>query len=269
MLYAQGKGLYYVQLEDDIIAKEDYYEAMKTFISQQTSNRWFILEFSQLGFIGKMFRSSDLPLVAEFFLMFHKDKPIDWLLDHILWVKVCHPEKDQKHCSEQKAQLKLTYKPSLFQHVGLHSSLNGKLQHLKDRDFGNQKLYRPHRNPEASLGSSLKHYQEHSLHRAYHGQDFFWALTPVQGDYILFNFTQPANISGYFFRSGNIQTSADKFYDTTVEVRPSSRSEDLVYDSSAPDEGFIVIGKYRRHDASSSHSNSRGALRRHRSKCPS
>ena len=26
--------------------------------------------------------------------MFHKDKPIDWLLDHLLWVKVCSPEKD-------------------------------------------------------------------------------------------------------------------------------------------------------------------------------
>lgn len=26
--------------------------------------------------------------------MFYKEKPIDWLLDHILWVKVCNPEKD-------------------------------------------------------------------------------------------------------------------------------------------------------------------------------
>lgn len=26
--------------------------------------------------------------------MFYKDKPIDWLLDHLLWVKVCNPEKD-------------------------------------------------------------------------------------------------------------------------------------------------------------------------------
>lgn len=33
-------------------------------------------------------------MIAEFFLMFHRDKPIDWLLDHILWVKVCNPEKD-------------------------------------------------------------------------------------------------------------------------------------------------------------------------------
>jgi len=33
-------------------------------------------------------------MIVEFILMFHKDKPIDWLLDHILWVKVCNPEKD-------------------------------------------------------------------------------------------------------------------------------------------------------------------------------
>lgn len=41
-----------------------------------------------------MFRTRDLPMIAEFFLMFHRDKPIDWLLDHILWVKVCNPERD-------------------------------------------------------------------------------------------------------------------------------------------------------------------------------
>lgn len=34
-------------------------------------------------------------MIVEFFLMFHKDKPVDWLLDHILWVKVCNPDKDQ------------------------------------------------------------------------------------------------------------------------------------------------------------------------------
>lgn len=53
-----------------------------------------MLEFSYLGFIGKLFKSTDLPLVVEFFLMFYKDKPIDWLLDHLLSVKVCNPEKD-------------------------------------------------------------------------------------------------------------------------------------------------------------------------------
>lgn len=43
---------------------------------------------------GKLFRTSDLPMIVEFILMFHKVKPIDWLLDHILWVKACNPEKN-------------------------------------------------------------------------------------------------------------------------------------------------------------------------------
>uniref|UniRef100_A0A8C5S0C8 Alpha-1,3-mannosyl-glycoprotein 4-beta-N-acetylglucosaminyltransferase B n=1 Tax=Laticauda laticaudata TaxID=8630 RepID=A0A8C5S0C8_LATLA len=83
-----------LQLEDDIVAKPNYLSTMKNFALQQPSEEWMILEFSQLGFIGKMFKSLDLSLIVEFILMFYKDKPIDWLLDHILWVKVCNPEKD-------------------------------------------------------------------------------------------------------------------------------------------------------------------------------
>ncbi|KAF7642782.1 hypothetical protein LDENG_00250840 [Lucifuga dentata] len=225
MLYAQDKGTYYVQLEDDVVAKANYYDAMKTYVTEQASKPWLFLEFSQLGFIGKMFRTHDLPMIAEFFLMFHKDKPIDWLLDHILWVKVCNPEKDAKHCNAQKALLKHRYRPSLFQHVGLHSSLPGKLQRLKDKDFGKQTLFQAHNNPASELSSSLKHYQQHSLDRAYQGQDFFWALTPIQGDYILFHFPQPIHLSAFLFRSGNIETSGDKFYNTTVEVLPSNVSK--------------------------------------------
>ncbi|XP_075994801.1 alpha-1,3-mannosyl-glycoprotein 4-beta-N-acetylglucosaminyltransferase B [Genypterus blacodes] len=250
MLYAQDKGTYYVQLEDDVIAKADYYDAMKTYATQQASKQWLFLEFSQLGFIGKMFRTGDLPMIAEFFLMFHRDKPIDWLLDHILWVKVCSPEKDAKHCNEQKALLKQRYKPSLFQHVGLHSSLAGKLQHLKDKDFGQQSLFQAHINPAAELSSSLKHHQQHSLDRAYQGQDFFWAFSPKRGDYALFQFSEPIHVSGYLFRSGNIENGGDKFYNTTVEVLPSNASvrDKLVSGSSPPykasDKGFIIIGMF-------------------------
>ncbi|XP_035525314.1 alpha-1,3-mannosyl-glycoprotein 4-beta-N-acetylglucosaminyltransferase B [Morone saxatilis] len=250
MLYAQDKGTYYVQLEDDIVAKADYYNAMKTFTTQEASKEWLFLEFSQLGFIGKLFRTRDLPMITEFFLMFHRDKPIDWLLDHILWVKVCNPEKDAKDCNKEKALLKQRYKPSLFQHVGLHSSLPGKVQHLKDKDFGKQALHQAHNNPAAELSSSLKHYQQHSLDRAYRGVDFFWALTPVKNDFILFSFPQPIHISGYLFRSGNIETSGDKFYNTTVEVLPSKASarDKLVPGLSSTykesDKGFIIIGAF-------------------------
>ncbi|GCB66540.1 hypothetical protein scyTo_0015010, partial [Scyliorhinus torazame] len=94
MMYAQAKGTFYLQLEDDIIATPNYLQTMINFAQQQPSDDWVVLEFSQLGFIGKLSKSSDLTLLIEFILMFYKDKPIDWLLDHLLWVKVCNPEKD-------------------------------------------------------------------------------------------------------------------------------------------------------------------------------
>uniref|UniRef100_A0AAY5KWM2 Alpha-1,3-mannosyl-glycoprotein 4-beta-N-acetylglucosaminyltransferase B n=1 Tax=Esox lucius TaxID=8010 RepID=A0AAY5KWM2_ESOLU len=224
MLYAQAKGTYYVQLEDDIVAKPGYSQAMKTYVRSLASDDWMFLEFSQLGFIGKMFRTRDLPMIAEFFLMFHRDKPIDWLLDHILWVKACNPEKDVNDCNKQKGLLKLRYKPSLFQHVGLHSSLPGKLQKLKDKDFGKAPLFTAHSNPPAELSSSLEHYQQHTLERAYRGEDFFWGLAPVAGDFIRFNFPEPCKATGYRFRSGNLETNGDRFYNTTVEVLPSDVS---------------------------------------------
>lgn len=40
------------QLEDDIVAREGYYNDMKTFAVQEASKPWLYLEFSQLGFIG-------------------------------------------------------------------------------------------------------------------------------------------------------------------------------------------------------------------------
>lgn len=40
------------QLEDDIVAKPNYFATMKNFALQLSSEDWMILEFSQLGFIG-------------------------------------------------------------------------------------------------------------------------------------------------------------------------------------------------------------------------
>ncbi|XP_054573088.1 alpha-1,3-mannosyl-glycoprotein 4-beta-N-acetylglucosaminyltransferase B isoform X3 [Eptesicus fuscus] len=254
MMYAQSKGIYYVQLEDDIVAKPNYLSTMKNFALQQPSEDWMILEFSQLGFIGKMFKSLDLSLIVEFILMFYRDKPIDWLLDHILWVKVCNPEKDAKHCDRQKANLRIRFKPSLFQHVGTHSSLAGKIQKLKDKDFGKQALRKEHMNPPAEVSTSLKTYQHFTLEKAYLREDFFWAFTPAAGDFIRFRFFQPLRLERFFFRSGNIEHPEDKLFNTSVEVLPfdnpqsdkealqEGRSTTLRYPRS-PD-GYLQIGSF-------------------------
>lgn len=225
MMYAQAKGSFYLQLEDDIIATPNYLQTILNFAQHQSSDEWMILEFSQLGFIGKLFKTPDLTLIIEFLIMFYKDKPIDWLLDHILWVKVCNPEKDAKHCERQKANLRIRYRPSLFQHVGTHSSLAGKIQNLKDKDFKKELLRKGHSNPTAELTSSLKIYLHHSLEKAYKGEDFLWAFNPVAGDFIKVRFFQPLKIERYRFRSGDTEHPGDKLFNTTVEVLPADRTD--------------------------------------------
>ncbi|KAI7808992.1 hypothetical protein IRJ41_024399 [Triplophysa rosa] len=225
MMYAVNKGIFYVQLEDDIVAKPNYFATMKNFALQLASEDWMILEFSQLGFIGKMFQAPDLNLIVEFIFMFYKEKPIDWLLDHILWVKVCNPEKDAKHCERQKSSLRIRFRPSLFQHVGLHSSLAGKIQKLTDKDFLKPLLHKIHVNPPAEVSTSLKVYQGHTLEKTYMGEDFFWAINPMAGDYVLFKFDRPVNIERFLFRSGNQEHPGDKIENTTVEILPVTDTE--------------------------------------------
>lgn len=55
MMYAQPRGTFYVQLEDDILAKKNFISTMKNYALQKISEKapWFVLEFCQLGFIGK------------------------------------------------------------------------------------------------------------------------------------------------------------------------------------------------------------------------
>ncbi|XP_009947951.1 PREDICTED: alpha-1,3-mannosyl-glycoprotein 4-beta-N-acetylglucosaminyltransferase B-like [Leptosomus discolor] len=250
MLYAQPKGTFYLQLEDDIIAKPDYIQSIKIFTAKQ-SQEWMILEFSQLGFIGKLFKSEDLPLIVEFFLMFYKDKPIDWLIDHLLWVKVCSPEKNEIHCEKEKAKLRIRAKPSLFQHVGIYSSLAGKIQNLKDKDFGKNVLHKAHNNPPAKVDTSLRVYQQYTLEKVYNGKDCFWASFPVAGDYISFTFLDPLKAEKYFFRSGNMEHPGDKLFNTTVEVLPADEMlrKELIDNGSkfnypATKDGYLKIGAF-------------------------
>ena len=153
-----------------------------------------MLNICFLFLIGKLFRAADLGILVEFFLLFYKDKPGDWLLDHILWVKVCHPEKGVKHCQTEKSKLRIKYKPSLFQHVGKHSSLKGKKQSLIDKEFKQQPLFQAHLNPKADIKSTFRTFKSFSVEKAYLGQGFFWSVTPHPGEVIRFCFIRPITI---------------------------------------------------------------------------
>jgi len=124
---------------------------------------------------------------------------------------------------------------------------------FQDKDFGKQTLHKGHANPLAEVTTSLKTYQHFTLEKAYLGEDFFWAFTPVAGDFIRIRFFTPVRIERsvparemsagrlqsfelivclslvfrYFFRSGNIEHPGDKLFNTSVEVLPFDVSSQI------------------------------------------
>lgn len=250
MAYAQPKGAFYVQLEDDILTKKGFITIMKNFALEKTAKKeqsqWFVLDFCQLGFIGKMFKSADLPWLITFFQMFFNDKPVDWLLSNLIYTKVCSIEKDGKICKQEMTKLWIHYKPSLFQHIGTTSSLRGKVQKLKDKQFGKIPTFYPHNNPPAVVKTGIQHYKTYTIQKAYTGESFFWGLMPQPGDLIEFKFKDPVVLKRYLFRSGNYEQPSDRFYNTTVEVLPVNLSEDSPVWSTfnTTNDGYLVIGAF-------------------------
>ena len=56
---------------------QGFVSIMKHFALEKIADKqaWFVIDFCQLGFIGKMFKSVELPWLVQFFLMFYNDKP--------------------------------------------------------------------------------------------------------------------------------------------------------------------------------------------------
>ncbi|KAL7648574.1 UNVERIFIED_CONTAM: hypothetical protein RMT77_000480 [Armadillidium vulgare] len=247
MMYAQPKGVYYVQLEDDIQAKPGFFETMVSFARRKTAEKkeWIVLDFCQLGFIGKLFKTVDLPEFVSFTIIFRNDQPGDWLLSHFVSNKVCGIGFTWKICKKAKEAVWIRCRPSVFQHIGTHSSLKGKVQKLKDKLYGKVQLHFPHHNPPAKLLTTIKVYKTFTLEKAYRGESYFWGLLPQDGDVILFEFTPPLPLKEYLIRSGNVEHPSDRLYNTTVEILPAKPlNSDVLKSFKRTNDNFIVLGTF-------------------------
>ncbi|KAL0851871.1 hypothetical protein ABMA28_000167 [Loxostege sticticalis] len=235
MAYAQSKGTFYLMLEDDVIAKNNYMKDIKQFTASTTvaNPGWFFIEYCQVGGIGKLFKSVDLMHFITYVQLFYNNLPIDWLLESYLADKVCTIEKQSKTCVQSKLEIRPRYKTSLFQHIGLYSSLKGKIQKVKDSHFGPLPTFYPHKNPPVEdIKTTIKEHSDHTIKRAYDGATFFWGVKPKKGDYIEITFEKPIALGKYTFRSGNVEHTSDKFHETTIEVLPANKSN------------YTVVGKF-------------------------
>lgn len=73
---------YFVLTEDNVFIAPNFVTHIYSRVATMKSNSWVLLEFSNMGFLGKLFHSRDLPLLAHFLLLFYKEKPLDNLISH-------------------------------------------------------------------------------------------------------------------------------------------------------------------------------------------
>lgn len=180
-LYSLYLGQYYMQIEDDVLTMPGYMSIIRQFISEQ-KNEWTCLEFSQMGFIGKLFHSKDLELLAKTILLFYDKQPVDFLYQYFNALNL------------QRGRI--FRRPTIFRHIGFHSSLSGKTMEAVDTYFDDAQKSMKGDNPPAKLFTTLRQSPDFPLENAYSSQDgYFWAhSSPKVNDTISILFNQPQSL---------------------------------------------------------------------------
>ncbi|XP_066060198.1 alpha-1,6-mannosyl-glycoprotein 4-beta-N-acetylglucosaminyltransferase-like isoform X7 [Chamaea fasciata] len=223
--FAANLSSYYLMIEDDVWSARSFLTAIRRALASQEGSNWATLEFSKLGYIGKLYRSSDLPRLACFLLLFYQEMPCDWLLVHFRQLLT---QKDAIH-----------FKPSLFQHMGLYSSFQGTVNRLEDEDFQADALDLPD-NPPASLYTNMSIFKNYEPLKAYGStQGYFWGKDPAAGSTFSIVFQQPAQVSRVRVRTGSVEHPGDFLRAGLLELgRHQDRSQDC--------SSYIPVGSFEK-----------------------
>lgn len=112
---------YHLHLEDDIEVQEGFFDFLfKVLYSyEREDTSWSSIRFHRGGFIGHLFRGSDMEKLAVLLQVYYDEMPVDWLVDFFCQIKAVGGQKIATATSEQSALLK---------HIGVHSSLSGQIR---------------------------------------------------------------------------------------------------------------------------------------------
>ncbi|NXX23160.1 MGT4C acetylglucosaminyltransferase, partial [Podargus strigoides] len=195
LAFAANLSSYYLMIEDDVWSAKSFLTAIRKALASQEGSNWATLEFSKLGYIGKLYRSSDLPRLARFLLLFYQEMPCDWLLVHF---RLLLTQKDV-----------IRFRPSLFQHMGLYSSFQGTVNRLEDDEFEANALDLPD-NPPASLFTSMAVFENYEPLKAYSAAEgYFWGKDPAAGSVFSIVFHRPARVTRVRVRTGSKERQGD------------------------------------------------------------
>ncbi|XP_062975845.1 alpha-1,6-mannosyl-glycoprotein 4-beta-N-acetylglucosaminyltransferase-like [Elgaria multicarinata webbii] len=204
MNFAANLSTYYLMIEDDIHCSKSFFTAIQKRVAALGGSYWVTLEFSKLGFIGKLYHSSDLPQLARFLMLFYQEMPCDWLFVHF---RLLLTQKDV-----------IRFKPSLFQHIGHYSSFQGTANKLKDEDFEEDLSTLPD-NPPADMVTDIVTFENYLPYKAYSSmEDYFWGKTPSAGNSFTLVFKQAARLFRIQIHTGSKQRPEDYLRAGIVEL---------------------------------------------------
>ena len=196
--YAEPLSKYYLQIEDDVTAASDWLKKIKDDIAKQKL-AWSSLEFSTLGFIGKLLKNEDLKRMSEFLHLFYDRQPVDWLYPYFI-----------KLMANKRVPVR---KPTLFQHKGQISSLKTKKKRNSlDKYFDMPIRGTKRNNPPAKTCTSMSvhgRYKPANVYDDNNSSDLFWAVSPKAGEHYSIYFSKPLNISEVMIYSGHPEKETD------------------------------------------------------------
>lgn len=209
--FAANLSSYYLMIEDDVWSAKSFFTAIRKAVASQEGSNWATLEFSKLGYIGKLYRSSDLPRLARFLLLFYQEMPCDWLLTHF---RLLLTQKDV-----------IRFKPSLFQHMGLYSSFQGTVNRLEDDEFQADAMDLPD-NPPAALFTNMVVFENYEPSKAYStARGYFWGKNPAVGSIFSIVFHQPARVTRVRVQTGSSERPGDFLHAGVLELGRGRRAD--------------------------------------------
>ncbi|KAJ7331850.1 hypothetical protein JRQ81_014030 [Phrynocephalus forsythii] len=204
MNFAANLSTYYLMIEDDVRCSKSFFTAIRNRLATLEGSYWVTVEFSKLGYIGKLYHSHDLPQLAQFLMLFYQEMPCDWLFVHF---RLLLTQKEV-----------IRFKPSLFQHVGHFSSFQGTANKLKDEDF-EEDLSRFPDNPPADMVTDIVTFENYLPNKAYSNMaDYFWGKAPSAGNTFTIVLKKAARISHIQIRTGSEQRPGDYLRAGLVEL---------------------------------------------------
>lgn len=200
MNFAANLSEYFLMLDDRVRCMPKFISSIYQTLSAWKELPWVTLEFSSLSFAGKVFRSSDLPRLASFLLVFPKDTPTHSLLSEFPLLLAQNTP--------------IRFGSSVFYHVGNRSG-----QESACFPADKEKVFGEPDNPTASVRTDMVVLSTNTPQYAYTlNRESFATLSPVRGNHLTVILEEPQKVVRIEVLTGSDKESKYQLQQGRVEL---------------------------------------------------